>query len=85
MNKELAEKLLDAEDSILARKTEKRAGMTLLKDDRFSAMFSNPDFQIDKESEDYKLLNPVVAKLDKAKKKKADKLAAQFDEIEVSL
>lgn len=77
--------MLDAEESILAKKTEKRAGMTLLKDDRFSAMFNNPDFQIDKESEDYKLLNPVVTKLDKAKKKKQEKLAAQFEEIDVSL
>jgi len=68
----------------MAKKTEKRAGMTLLTDDRFTSMFNNPDFQIDKESEDYKLLNPVVTKLDKAKKKKQDKLAAQFDEIEVN-
>lgn len=85
VNKELAEKLLDAEESILAKKTEKRAGLTLLKDDRFSAMFKNPDFQIEKESEEYKLLNPVVSKLDKAKKKKQDKLAAQFEEVDVSV
>ncbi|KAH3831940.1 nucleolar protein 10-like [Dreissena polymorpha] len=82
VNKELAEKLLDVEDTILANKTQDRAGATLLKDTRFSAMFQNPDFQIDKESEDYKLLNPVVNKLDKAKKKKQDKLAAQFEEID---
>lgn len=83
VNKELAEKLLDVEDSIVEKKTEKRAGLTLLKDDRFSAMFKNPDFQIDKESEEYKLLNPVVSKLDKAKKKKQQKLESQFEEIEV--
>ena len=53
--------------------------MTLLKDDRFSAMFSNPDFQIDTESPEYKLINPVVSKLDKAKKKQ-DKMA-KFTEI----
>ena len=53
--------------------------MTLLKDDRFSAMFSNPDFQIDTESPEYKLINPVVSKLDKAKKKQ-DKIS-KFTEI----
>lgn len=79
VNKELAEKLLDAEESILEKKTKKRAGMTLLKDDRFSAMFSNPDFQIDTESSEYKLINPVVSKLDKAKKKQ-NKMA-KFTEI----
>ena len=57
-----------------------RAGMTLLKDDRFSAMFSNPDFQIDTESPEYKLLNPVVSKLDKAKKKKQQQMS-KFTEI----
>ncbi|XP_053394245.1 nucleolar protein 10-like [Mercenaria mercenaria] len=82
VNKELAEKLLDVEDSIMEKKTAKRAGLTLLKDDRFSQMFKNPDFQIDKESEEYKLLNPVVSKLDKAKKKKQQKLESQFEEIE---
>ena len=54
--------------------------MTLLKDDRFSAMFSNPDFQIDTESPEYKLLNPVVSKLDKAKKKKQQQMS-KFTEI----
>lgn len=53
--------------------------MTLLKDDRFSAMFSNPDFQIDTESPEFKLLNPVVSKLDKAKKKQQQ--MSQFKEI----
>ena len=53
--------------------------MTLLKDDRFSAMFSNPDFQIDTESPEYKLINPVVSKLDKAKKKQGK--MAKFTEI----
>ena len=62
-----------------------RAGMTLLKDNRFSAMFRNPDFQIDTESEEYKLLNPVIAKLDKAKMKKQkeemDKLEEMDDDV----
>jgi len=46
VNKELAEKLLEVEDEISKKQTDKRAGLTLLKDDRFAAMFSNPDFQV---------------------------------------
>lgn len=71
------------EDTIVEKKTKKRAGLTLLKDERFADMFKNPDFQIDKESEEYKLLNPVVTKLDKAKKKQQEKLESQFEEVEV--
>lgn len=57
--------------------------MTLLKDSRFSAMFSNPDFQIDTESPEYKLLNPVVTKLEKAKKnqEKSEDKMSKFTEI----
>lgn len=83
VNRELAEKLQDVEKSILEKKTKKGAGMTLLKDSRFSAMFSNPDFQIDTESPEYKLLNPVVTKLEKAKKnqEKSEDKMSKFTEI----
>ena len=48
-------------------------------------MFSNPDFQIDADSEEYRLINPVMSKLDKAKKKREEKdaLKRQFKEVEV--
>ena len=57
-----------------------------MKDDRFSALFSNPDFQIDTTSDEFRLLNPVVSKLDKSKikKRKLEVVEQQFDEIEVS-
>jgi len=54
----------------------------IMEDNRFTAMFKDPDFHIDTTSEEFRLLNPVVSKLDKAKKKKAV-IAQQFDEIEV--
>ncbi|XP_013393123.1 nucleolar protein 10-like [Lingula anatina] len=47
-------------------------------------MFSNPDFQVDPESEEYRLLNPVVSKLEKDRRKRQEKqerLAQQFEEI----
>ncbi len=34
-------------------------------DSRFAAMFERPEFHVDTESEEYKLLNPLVAKVDK--------------------
>jgi hypothetical protein len=53
-----------------------------MEDSRFTAMFKDSDFHIDTTSEEFRLLNPVVSKLDKAKKKRAV-IAQQFDEIEV--
>ena len=64
-----------------------KAAANLLKDDRFSAMFKNPDFEVDTESQEYRLLNPVISKLDKDKKKKFEERnrTAQYDEIEVKI
>ena len=36
-----------------------------LGDDRFAAMFTNKDFEVDMESEEYKLLHPVISKHEK--------------------
>ena len=41
-----------------------------LGDDRFGALFQNPDFQVDEESEEYRLLHPVVSKQDKLRQKR---------------
>jgi ribosome biogenesis protein ENP2 len=41
------------------RKADKAADQpSLLKDDRFGAIFENPDFEIDEESREFQLLNP---------------------------
>ncbi|KAK3596946.1 hypothetical protein CHS0354_002513 [Potamilus streckersoni] len=86
VNRELAQKLIEVEEEQemepAAKNKKKVAATNLLKDDRFSAMFQNPDFQIDSESVEYRLLNPVVSKLDKAKKKKLAKEESQFEEVE---
>jgi len=39
-----------------------------LEDDRFASMFTNKDFQVDFESEEYKLLHPVISKQDKVRR-----------------
>jgi len=52
-------------------KVNKAAGF--LADDRFQKMFENPDFQIDKESEEYKNIQPVLESLDKRVAEKKQK------------
>lgn len=36
------------------------------------ALFENPDFEVDREAEEYRLLNPVLSRLDKNKDKKME-------------
>lgn len=60
----------------------------LMKDDRFSNMFSDPNFQVDMESEEFRLLNPLVSKLDKdkmKKKKQQEAIIEQFEQVEVGV
>lgn len=68
----------------------KKAGsaLDLLQDERFSKLFENPDFQVDINSEDYRLLNPLVSKLEKTasnKQKRQTAVQQQFTEIQVNL
>lgn len=78
VNQELALKLMDT--SIKNKK--KQASSNLLKDERFKALFSNPEFQIDKNSEEFALLNPVISQLDKNKAKKLKQQLAQEEEAQ---
>lgn len=79
VNRDLAEKLMDVKE-IGTNKKKVKETTTLLEDDRFSAMFSNPEFQINVNSDEYKLVNPVVSKLDKVRRKKQAKME-QFAEV----
>jgi len=66
VNKDLFIKLkVDEEEK---KKKKKNAG-DLLNDDRFGALFSDDRFEVDKDDETYRLINPVINKLDKDKKK----------------
>lgn len=49
----------------------------ILTDDRFKVMFENPDFQVDEESEEFRLLNPLVSKISEKRKKKLRLLEQQ--------
>ncbi|XP_012284863.1 nucleolar protein 10 isoform X2 [Orussus abietinus] len=84
VNKELALKMLDTEKNDNPKK-KKKTTENLLKDDRFKALFTNPDFQVDTNSEEYSLLKPVVSQLDKTRAKKLKKELAQTPILEDEL
>ncbi|CAG9853709.1 unnamed protein product [Phyllotreta striolata] len=81
VNKDLALKLMNDEQN---SKKNKAAAGTILKDNRFKALFDDPDFEIDKNTDEYRLLNPVLSRLDSAKMKKMkQKLVSQeFEPVE---
>lgn len=53
---ELGEEEAAAEDGSAAKK--RKTNPSLLQDERFGAMFEDPAFEIDPESEEYKILHP---------------------------
>lgn len=63
VNKDLARRFLGGEDDGAEK-------ATVMKDDRFAAMFENPDFEIDKAAEEYRLLAPVLNNLEKKRVQK---------------
>ena len=50
---------------------------SILGDDRFKVMFENPEYQVDEQSEEFRLLNPIVSKVGQKRKKKLRLLAQQ--------
>uniref|UniRef100_A0A8C5X604 Nucleolar protein 10 n=1 Tax=Malurus cyaneus samueli TaxID=2593467 RepID=A0A8C5X604_9PASS len=87
VNKELALKLMEeeGEEQQISRKRKQKNLPSLLKDDRFKVMFENPDFQVDEQSEEFRLLNPLVSKISEKRKRKLkilEELEAQGQEEE---
>lgn len=64
VNQELALKYLDENENQGRKKS-----TNLLKDDRFKAMFTDPEFEVDKNADEYKMLTPVLSRLQKNKVK----------------
>lgn len=60
----------------------KKSATNLLKDDRFKAMFENPEFEVDKSTEEFRLLKPLITQLDKNKIKKLEKKYKEKEEDE---
>ncbi|XP_014253484.1 nucleolar protein 10 [Cimex lectularius] len=82
VNRDLALKLMDQKREDTRRKAKNTPN--ILNDDRFKAMFENPDFQIDTNTEEYRLINPVVSRLDITRRKELKKelLKQQFDPVD---
>lgn len=76
VNQEIALKLMDEKGS---KKKKGRPTTSLLDDNRFSAMFENPEFEIDKDADEYKMLTPVLSRLDKSKLKELKRKQALKD------
>ncbi|XP_059488662.1 nucleolar protein 10 [Neocloeon triangulifer] len=82
INKDLAIKLLEQGESE-GKKKKKQAGPSLLGDDRFKALFENADYEVDTTAEAFRLINPVVSKLDNKKaKKKVQAADSEEEDIE---
>lgn len=84
VNKDLALKLMN--DQMQDKKKKQNAG-TLLADNRFKDLFENPDFEVDKNADEYRLLNPVLSRLDKTKAKELKKklVAQEFEAVNVCM
>lgn len=82
VNKELATKLqtdLNLDNKGRNSKKKKMAN-ELLNDDRFKSLFNNPDFEVDKDSEQFQ---QIVGKIKKEKEKNIGRVADDSDEEEV--
>ncbi|XP_011363426.1 nucleolar protein 10 isoform X2 [Pteropus vampyrus] len=84
VNKELALKLIEEEEEKQKSTWKKKVKSlpNILTDDRFKVMFENPDFQVDEESEEFRLLNPLVSKMSEKRKKKLRLLEQEHHEKE---
>uniref|UniRef100_A0AAZ3QBA4 Nucleolar protein 10 n=1 Tax=Oncorhynchus tshawytscha TaxID=74940 RepID=A0AAZ3QBA4_ONCTS len=85
VNKELALKLMeegDDEAELSARKKKGKALPSILSDERFQVMFENPDYQVEEQSEEFRLLNPIVSKVGQKRRKKLRLLAKQATDAE---
>lgn len=82
VNQDLALKLMN--DQMKGKKKNDASG--LLSDDRFKSLFEKPEFEVDKNADEYRLLNPVLSRLDKSKAKELKKklIAQEFEPVDVS-
>lgn len=85
VNKDLALKLMeegDDEAELTMRKKKGKVVPSILSDNRFQVMFENPDYQVDEQSEEFRLLNPIVSKVGQKRKNKLRLLAKEATDAE---
>ncbi|XP_058124033.1 nucleolar protein 10 [Anopheles ziemanni] len=82
VNKELAQQLMEEEHMSNAKRSAIAKGV--LSDERFKTMFENPDFEIDKEANEYRILSMVLKRVerDKARRKENVVLEGPGDDDE---
>uniref|UniRef100_A0A915PTH2 Nucleolar protein 10 n=1 Tax=Setaria digitata TaxID=48799 RepID=A0A915PTH2_9BILA len=76
VNKELAAKLLSLTDEVENMNVIKKKGKdatSILSDERFGSLFTNPDFQVDESSEQFQLLFPTLKRLEEERQKLSKK------------
>lgn len=73
---EHAEKLGRGKKKALKAAAEKKS---LLQDDRFKALFENPEFELNPDNEDTEALNPVMSQLNRLKNKVSKQKAEELD------
>jgi len=78
VNTELAKRLIEDKEIVANKK--KPTATNIMEDKRFSELFTDPNFQIDPNSEEFKLLNPVVQKANEKRLRKPKKLV-QNDQV----
>lgn len=78
VNTELAKRIIEESEELKSKVKIKKPLFNPLEDKRFAELFTDPNYQIDMNSEEYKLLNPVVQKVNekKLKKKVVENVAA---------
>lgn len=92
VNTELAKRLIEEREdtaskrNAAAARNKRTAGADggILEDTRFAQLFVDPNFQIDPDSEEFRLLNPVVQKANEKKLKPSSKsLNIQFTQVSI--
>lgn len=69
VNTELAKRLIEEKESTNIKIKNKKSE-NIMEDQRFAELFTDPNFQINPDSEEFKLLNPVVQKVNEKKLRK---------------
>jgi len=68
VNSELAKRLIE-EKAEIKTKNKSKQQTNIMEDPRFDLLFKDPNFQINQDSEEFRLLNPVVQKANEKKLK----------------
>jgi ribosome biogenesis protein ENP2 len=78
VNTELAKRMIEEKEDT-SKKSAKQKSANIMEDTRFAELFTDPNFQIDPNSEEFRLLNPVVQKANekKLKPKKTNKIQVE--------